>query len=208
MRWSGRPDCRGRARGRGLLPQSPAQSTCCGGTRHRRARMAGRHTSEQSTLDDGKRCRHQQLDQISLDRAPCAASHRTSAQAVINGLAAAARAIDANNAAALSAALPRRVFPLGPQQTVARLSQPPSLPDVMQAYWALARGPSPGGGASAEGAIVGPELRCRVIGTRSRERGGLGTRNSVRPCAATDTSRLQTACCCGSTRRWDRRSGR
>ena len=68
------------------------------------------------------------------------------AQAVINGLAAAARAIDANNAAALSAALPRRVFPLGPQQTVARLSQPPSLPDVMQAYWALARGPSPGGG--------------------------------------------------------------
>ena len=67
------------------------------------------------------------------------------AQAVINGLAAAARAIDDNNSAALSAALPRSTFPLGPQQTVARLSQPPSLPDVMQAYWALARGPSPGG---------------------------------------------------------------
>ncbi len=66
-------------------------------------------------------------------------------QAVINGLAAAAQAIDGNNQAALSAALPRNIFTLGPQQTVARLSQPPALPDVMQAYWALARGPSPGG---------------------------------------------------------------
>ncbi len=67
------------------------------------------------------------------------------AQAVVNGLAAAANAIDANNQAALAAALPRTVFTLGPQQTVQRLSAPPSLPSVMQAYWALASGPSQGG---------------------------------------------------------------
>lgn len=72
-------------------------------------------------------------------------SQSTPGQAVINGLAAAANAIDSNNQSGLSAALPRNIFPLGPQQTIARLSQPPSLPDVMQAYWALARGPSPGG---------------------------------------------------------------
>ncbi|MBR0651513.1 hypothetical protein GXW78_17720 [Roseomonas terrae] len=68
---------------------------------------------------------------------------RAPAQAVINGLAAAARAIDANDQAALARALPRSVFPLGPQAIVQRLSQPPSVPDVMQAYWALANGPNP-----------------------------------------------------------------
>lgn len=60
-----------------------------------------------------------------------------SSQAVINGLAAAARAIQANDQQALAAALPRNVFTLGPQATVQRLSQPPSVPSVMQAYWAL-----------------------------------------------------------------------
>jgi hypothetical protein len=64
-----------------------------------------------------------------------------SGQAVINGLAAAATAIDANNQAALATALPRSVFPLGPQATVQRLSQPPSVPSVMQAAWALSSGP-------------------------------------------------------------------
>jgi len=67
------------------------------------------------------------------------------AQAVINGLAAAATAISANDQAALARALPRNVFTLGPQGTVRVLAQPPSLPDVMQAYWALAAGPSPMG---------------------------------------------------------------
>ena len=70
---------------------------------------------------------------------------RAPSQAVINGLAGAARAIDANDQAALARALPRNVFTLGPQGTVRVLAQPPSLPDVMQAYWALASGPSPMG---------------------------------------------------------------
>lgn len=61
-------------------------------------------------------------------------------QAVINGLAAAASAIDANNQTALAAALPVSVFPLGPQATVQRLSQPPSVPSVMQAAWSLSGG--------------------------------------------------------------------
>lgn len=61
-------------------------------------------------------------------------------QAVINGLAGAARAIEASNQQALAAALPRNVFTLGPQATVQRLSQPPSVPSVMEAYWALSGG--------------------------------------------------------------------
>ncbi|GGI97788.1 hypothetical protein [Neoroseomonas lacus] len=61
-------------------------------------------------------------------------------QAVINGLAGAARAIEAGNQQALAAALPRNVFTLGPQATVQRLSQPPSVPSVMHAYWALSGG--------------------------------------------------------------------
>lgn len=63
-----------------------------------------------------------------------------SAQGVINGLAGASRAIEANNQTALAAALPRATFPLGPQATVQRLAQPPSVPSVMQAYWSLAGG--------------------------------------------------------------------
>jgi hypothetical protein len=70
---------------------------------------------------------------------------RAPAQAVINGLAAAANAIDANDQAALARALPRNVFPIGPQAMVQRLSGPPAVRDVMQAYWQLASGPSPRG---------------------------------------------------------------
>lgn len=58
-------------------------------------------------------------------------------QAVINGLAGASRAIEANNQTALAAALPRTIFPLGPEATVQRLAQPPAVPSVMQAYWSL-----------------------------------------------------------------------
>lgn len=64
-------------------------------------------------------------------------------QAVINGLAAAATAIDGNNQTALAAALPRNVFTLGPQATVQRLAQPPSVPSVMQAAWSLSTGFGP-----------------------------------------------------------------
>ncbi len=63
------------------------------------------------------------------------------AQGVINGLAGAAGAIEANDRAALTRALPPAIFPLGPQATVQRLSAPPSVPSAMSAYWALARGP-------------------------------------------------------------------
>ncbi|MBW6397450.1 hypothetical protein KPL78_06300 [Roseomonas sp. HJA6] len=66
---------------------------------------------------------------------------RAPAQAVVSGLAAASQAIEANDQAALARALPRNVFTLGPQETVQRLSQPPSVPSVMQAYWSLAGGP-------------------------------------------------------------------
>lgn len=65
----------------------------------------------------------------------------TPAQAVINGLAGAAVAIEAGDRAALAAALPRAVFPLGPEGTVRRLSQPPSVPSAMLALAALSRGP-------------------------------------------------------------------
>lgn len=66
------------------------------------------------------------------------------AQAVINGLSAASTAIAANNQTALAAALPRAIFTLGPAGTVQKLSEPPSVPSVMQAAWALSGGPSAG----------------------------------------------------------------
>lgn len=66
-------------------------------------------------------------------------------QGVINGLWTAADAIDANHQTALAAALPVSLFPLGPAATVQRLSQPPLVPSVMQAAWALSSGPSPRG---------------------------------------------------------------
>ncbi|MBR0651512.1 hypothetical protein GXW78_17715 [Roseomonas terrae] len=64
------------------------------------------------------------------------------AQSVINGLSAASTAIAANNQAALASALPRNVFPVGPQAVVQRLSAPPSVPSAMQAAFALSGGPS------------------------------------------------------------------
>jgi len=69
---------------------------------------------------------------------------RAPGQAVINGLAAAARAIDANDQAALARALPRNVFPLGPQATVQRLSAPPQVRDLMGAYESLISDPVQG----------------------------------------------------------------
>lgn len=72
-------------------------------------------------------------------------STRTPAQPVIDGLAAAAQAIDANDRAALAQALPRSVFPLGPEATVQRLSAPPAVPSAMLATTGLAleRRPTP-----------------------------------------------------------------
>lgn len=66
------------------------------------------------------------------------------AQGMINGLSAAASAIAANNQTALAAALPRNIFTLGPAATVQKLSEPPAVPSVMQAAWALSGGASPG----------------------------------------------------------------
>lgn len=63
-----------------------------------------------------------------------------SSQAVIDGLAGAAQAIETNDQAALSRALPRTVFPIGPQAVVQRLAGPPSVPSVMPAFWALSTG--------------------------------------------------------------------
>jgi hypothetical protein len=62
-------------------------------------------------------------------------------QAVINGLAAAARALDAGDRAAVAAALPRNVFSLGPEQTVARLSAPPQAPTALMAFNTMSNQP-------------------------------------------------------------------
>ena len=64
------------------------------------------------------------------------------AQAVIDGLMAAATALDANDRAAVARALPRAVFTAGPDQTVRRLGQPPRIPSASAALAALAAGPS------------------------------------------------------------------
>lgn len=69
---------------------------------------------------------------------------RAPTQAVINGLGAAARAIEANDQAALARALPRAAFPLGPQETVRRLSAPPQLPQVVSYYRSVATDPVQG----------------------------------------------------------------
>jgi hypothetical protein len=63
-------------------------------------------------------------------------------QPVINGLAAAARALDAGDRAAVAAALPRNIFPLGPEQTVARLSAPPQAPTALLAFNTLSNQPT------------------------------------------------------------------
>ena len=67
-----------------------------------------------------------------------------SGQAVISGLSAAAQAIEANDRAALARALPRRVFPIGPQEMVRRLSAPPTVRDAVSAYESIASDPNQG----------------------------------------------------------------
>lgn len=69
---------------------------------------------------------------------------RAPVQPVINGLAAAAAAIDANDQAALARALPRNVFPVGPQDIVRRLSAPPQLPQVVSYLRSVATDPVQG----------------------------------------------------------------
>lgn len=62
------------------------------------------------------------------------------AQAVIDGLMAAATALDANDRAGVTRALPRSVFTAGPDQTVGRLSQPPRIRSASGALAGLAVG--------------------------------------------------------------------
>lgn len=62
-------------------------------------------------------------------------------QAVIDGLMAAATALEANDRAAVARALPRNVFTAGPDQTVRRLSQPPRVRSATAALGGLALGP-------------------------------------------------------------------
>ncbi len=63
-------------------------------------------------------------------------------QSVIDGLSAAAQALDANDRTALAQALPRSVFTAGPEATVQRLSRPPRIPSAGAALVGLAGGPS------------------------------------------------------------------
>ncbi|NMJ41579.1 hypothetical protein GWK16_10030 [Roseomonas sp. JC162] len=65
------------------------------------------------------------------------------AQPVINGLAGAAFAIADNDRAELTRALPRALFTLGPEGTVAALAAPPAVPSAMLAMAGLAPGPQP-----------------------------------------------------------------
>ena len=67
------------------------------------------------------------------------------AQGVIDGLTAAADALDANNRAAAAQALPRGIFPAGPEQTIRRLATPPRVPSAGAALASLAAGPGPRG---------------------------------------------------------------
>jgi hypothetical protein len=69
---------------------------------------------------------------------------RASNQAVVNGLAAAAVALTRNDRAALTRALPRNVFTLGPEATVERLAQPPNVLLAQPALDQVAQGPNLG----------------------------------------------------------------
>lgn len=71
---------------------------------------------------------------------------RAPAQPIINGLSAAAAALAANDTAAVARALPRNVFPLGPEETVRRLSAPPPNRNIMSALAALSAARRGGGG--------------------------------------------------------------
>jgi hypothetical protein len=62
---------------------------------------------------------------------------RAPAQPIINGLTAAAAALVANDTAGVARALPRSTFPLGPDETVRRLSAPPQNRNIMSALAAL-----------------------------------------------------------------------
>ncbi|MEO3472126.1 hypothetical protein AAFN86_09690 [Roseomonas sp. CAU 1739] len=66
------------------------------------------------------------------------------AQGVIDGLIAAAAALEANNRPGVAAALPRDIFRAGPEATVQRLSQPPRIRNAGPALAGLYRGSSPG----------------------------------------------------------------
>jgi hypothetical protein len=55
------------------------------------------------------------------------------AQPVIDGLASAAQALEANDRAALDRALPGEIFTAGPAETVQRLSAPPRVPSALAA---------------------------------------------------------------------------
>lgn len=61
-------------------------------------------------------------------------------QSVIDGLQAAATALDANDRAALAPALPRSIFSAGPDATVQRLSAPPRIPSAGAALASLGGG--------------------------------------------------------------------
>ncbi|WP_198377394.1 hypothetical protein [Neoroseomonas rubea] len=68
------------------------------------------------------------------------------AQSVINGLAAASTALAANDSAGVARALPRATFPLGPEETVRRLSAPPQNRSIMAALASLSAARRGGGG--------------------------------------------------------------
>ncbi len=70
---------------------------------------------------------------------------QANSQAVIDGLTAAATALDGSDRAGVGRALPRNVFTAGPEQTVRRLSAPPRVPSAGTALGALSLGPGGGG---------------------------------------------------------------
>lgn len=63
-------------------------------------------------------------------------------QGVINGLLAAATALEANDRSALAQALPPSIFRAGPENTVRRLSQPPAIRSAGPALAGLSGGSS------------------------------------------------------------------
>jgi len=89
------------------------------------------------------------LNQLQLARNEARAAlgipTRAPTQPIINGLSAAAAAIEANDSAAVARALPRATFPLGPEETVRRLAAPPPNRNIMSALQALSIGRRGGG---------------------------------------------------------------
>lgn len=66
-------------------------------------------------------------------------------QPVIDGLSAAAAALDAGDRAGAARALSRATFPLGPEATLARLAEPPRVPSARPALQALGTARATGG---------------------------------------------------------------